>query len=186
MQEIDWGRAVQLASPYSYVLAVSLDKKGTPNVMGVGWWCYLSAKPKLLGIAVAPERYTHECLMNSMEFTLNFPSKEIALEAWKCGQVSGRQINKIAQFGLRTKPSKLVRAPLLADSTAAFECKVKDRNKVGDHTFFVGEIVACHGDLDKKEHLYTQLFSKVVSISHDGVCDWRLDETMEIPGQLSR
>jgi flavin reductase (DIM6/NTAB) family NADH-FMN oxidoreductase RutF len=186
MQEMDWARAVQLASPYSYVLAVSMDRQGTPNVMGVGWWCYLSAVPKLLGISIAPERYTHDCIMHSMEFTLNFPAKEIALEAWKCGHFSGKQINKIAEYGLRTQPSKIVNAPLLADSTAAFECRLKTHHNAGDHTFFVAEIVACHGDVARKEHLYTEFFSKVVSLSHEGTCDWKLDETLGIPGQLTR
>jgi flavin reductase (DIM6/NTAB) family NADH-FMN oxidoreductase RutF len=186
MQEMDWARAVQLASPYSYVLAVSMDRQGTPNVMGVGWWCYLSANPKLLGIAIAPARYTHECLEHSKEFTLNFPAKEIALEAWQCGKISGRDMNKIEKLGLKTQPSKVVSAPLLADCAAAFECKLHSQYLAGDHTFFIGEIVACHGDAEKKEHLYTEFFSKVVSLSHEGICDWKLDETLSIPGKLSR
>lgn len=186
MKEMEWTQSVLLGSPYSYVLVVSLDAKGIPNVMGVGWWCYLSAKPKLLGIAIAPERYTHSCIEHSKEFNLCFPSKEIALEAWQCGKISGRDVQKIEKYNLKTMPAKFVKAPLLADSAAAFECKLHSKFPAGDHTFFVGEIVACHGDAEKKEHLFTQFFSKLVSVSYDGKCDWNLEETLGIPGKLSR
>lgn len=186
MKETEWTQSVLLGSPYSYVLAVSLDAKGVPNVMGVGWWCYLSAKPKLLGIAIAPARYSHECIEHSKEFTLNFPHKSIALEAWQCGKISGRDVQKIEKYSLKTMPAKFVKAPLLADSAAAFECMLHSKIHTGDHTFFVGEIVACYGDAEKKEHLYTQFFSKLVSASHDGKCDWNLEETMGIQGKLSR
>jgi len=186
MKEMEWTQSVLLGSPYSYVLVVTLDAKGVPNVMGVGWWCYLSAKPKLLGIAIAPERYTHECIIHSKEFTLCFPHRDIALEAWQCGKTSGTDVNKIEKYNLKTHPSKFVKAPLLADCSAAFECILHSKHPAGDHTFFVGEIVACHGDVEKKEHLYTQLFSKLVSVSHDGKCDWNLAETLGITGKLSR
>jgi flavin reductase (DIM6/NTAB) family NADH-FMN oxidoreductase RutF len=185
MKEMEWTQSVLLGSPYSYVLAVSLDAKGIPNVMGVGWWCYLSAKPNLLGMAISPERYTHSCIEHSKEFTLCFPHKNIALEAWQCGKVSGHDVHKVEKYCLNTMPAKFVKAPLLTDSSAAFECKLHAKYPVGDHTFFVGEIVACHGDAEKKEHLYTQFFSKLVSASYDGICDFSLEETLGIPGKLS-
>ncbi|OGK10544.1 MAG: hypothetical protein A2Y63_03320 [Candidatus Riflebacteria bacterium RBG_13_59_9] len=186
MKEMKWVEAVKLASPYSYALAVSLNPEGRPNAMGLGWWCYLSAKPKLLGIAIAPERYTHECIQHTREFTLCFPSKVMALAAWKCGLESGREMDKFAEFGLKALPAKIVKTPLIKGSTVAFECKLAQEVAVGDHTLFVGEIVAAHGDPEKKEHLFTQFFSKLVSIANDGGCDWKLDKTLGIPGQLKR
>jgi len=186
MKELAWTEAVKLASPYSYALAVSLDAAGRPNAMGLGWWCYLSAEPKLLGIAVAPERYTHECIRHTREFTLCFPSKLMALAAWKCGQVSEREVDKFAEFGLRALPAKVVKPPLIKNCTVAFECKLAQEVATGDHTLFVGKIVATHGNPDKKEHLFTQFFSKLVSMAHDGGCDWKLDRTLGLPGQLQR
>ncbi len=137
-------------------------------------------------MAISPERYTHASIEHSKEFTLNFPHKNIALEAWQCGKVSGRDIHKVEKYSLKTQAAKFVKAPLLTDSAAAFECKLHSKFPTGDHTFFVGEIVACHGDVEKKEHLYTQFFSKLVSASYDGKCDWNLEETLGIPGKLSR
>jgi flavin reductase (DIM6/NTAB) family NADH-FMN oxidoreductase RutF len=186
MKKTKWTDAVLLASPYSLALVVSLDPSRMANVMAASWWCYLSAKPKLLGVAVAPERYTHICIRHSREFTLCFPSKEIALPAWKCGQLSGRRVNKPEELGLKLLPAAEVKAPLLKGSTAAFECTLTSQYKTGDHTFFVGEIVASHGDANNPEHLYTRFFDKAVSISHHGKCDWKLDETLGIPGELSR
>jgi len=186
VKRIKWTDAVLLASPYSLALVVSLDPSRMANVMALSWWCYLSAKPRLLGIAVAPERYTHTCIKHSKEFTLCFPGKEIALAAWKCGQLSGRSANKFEELGLKSLPAAEIKAPLIKGSIAAFECRLVNQYTTGDHAFFVGEIVASHGDANNPEHLYTRFFNKVVSISHDGKCDWKLDETLGIPGELSR
>jgi flavin reductase (DIM6/NTAB) family NADH-FMN oxidoreductase RutF len=186
MQEVDWAKGVQLGSPYAYVLAVTVNAEGVPNVMGVGWWCYLSAKPKLLGMAIATQRYTHDCLQDVPEFTLCFPGKELALPAWRCGQVSGRAVNKFEELGLTALPSKHVRPPIIDGSTVAFECKVANVVPAGDHLFYIGEILAVHGDLQNREHLFTESYSRLVSLSHDGKVDWKLEETLGLPNQLSR
>jgi len=177
MKRIKWTDAVLLASPYSLALVVSLDPSRMANVMALSWWCYLSAKPKLLGISVAPERYTHVCIRHSKEFTLCFPGKKIAAEAWKCGQMTGRDANKFEELGLKPLPSLEVKSPLIAGCTAAFECKLEHQFSTGDHTFFVGKVVASHGDAKNPEHLYTRFFNKVVSISCDGKSDWEIGET---------
>jgi len=185
MQEVEWAKGVLLGSPYAYVLAVTVNEAGIPNAMGVGWWTYLSAKPRLLGMAIAPQRYTHDCLQQVPEFTLCFPGKELALPAWRCGQISGRAVNKFEELGLTPLPSKQVKPPLIEGSTVAFECRVANALETGDHIFDVGEIVAVHGDLENREHLYTEFYSRVISMAHDGKPDWKLEETLGLPDQLS-
>ena len=62
LREIQWEQAITLASPYPYVLAVTLDKTGTPNAIGLGWWTYVSWSPPMVAIAVGRERYSHDGL----------------------------------------------------------------------------------------------------------------------------
>jgi hypothetical protein len=36
LKELSWDEAVELGSPYNYVLAVTVDKKTKPNIIGLG------------------------------------------------------------------------------------------------------------------------------------------------------
>ena len=37
MKEIDLNAGIELASPYTYTLVVTLDGQAKPNVMGLSW-----------------------------------------------------------------------------------------------------------------------------------------------------
>ncbi|MFH1516130.1 MAG: flavin reductase family protein [bacterium] len=143
------------ASPFIYALGVVLDKNDRPNIIGLGWWSFVSGSPLMCVIAVAPERYSYECLEYHDEFTLNFPSVEQAKGAWLCGKKSGRGIDKFAETGFRQKVSKHVKVPMIENSSAAFECKIVNKVDTGDHRTYVGEILAQYVDVERKSHIYT-------------------------------
>ena len=60
----------------------------------------------------------------------------------RCGTRSGRSMDKFAECGLTALPATVVKAPLVGECLANLECKVANRMTAGDHTIFVGEIVA--------------------------------------------
>lgn len=167
LREIQWEQAITLASPYPYVLAVTLDKTGRPNAMGLGWWTYVSWSPPMVAIAVGRERYTHECLTHIPEFVLCFPSEEQADGAWLCGQVSGRDRDKLSESGFTTRPAKAVRPPLIEGAAVCLECRVTQRISTGDHDLFIAEVVAIHGDPERKKHLYSIGYQALSVLSHD-------------------
>lgn len=167
MKQLERNDAVKLASPYPYVLASTVDKNGKPNLIGLCWWSYVSWDPMLIVISVSPERYSHECLEHCGEFVLNFPSEEQAKGAWLCGTKSGRDIDKFEEGGFEKIQGK-VKPPIIEGATVAYECKVVDKVKVGDHTLFVGEVVGMWGDPKKDSHLYTIHYGKPVSIDQKG------------------
>jgi hypothetical protein len=37
LKEISWDEAITLCSPHNYVLAVTVDKKNKPNIIGLAW-----------------------------------------------------------------------------------------------------------------------------------------------------
>ena len=43
-------------------------------------------------------------------------------------------------------PATQVKPPLVAGARACFECRVVDTCRTGDHTIFVGEVLASHMD----------------------------------------
>ncbi len=169
LKEVTWEEAIKLASPYPYVLAVTVDKGGKPNAIGLGWWTYVSWEPPMIAIALGPERYSHECLEHCGEFVLCFPAEDQRKGAWHCGTVSGRGRDKLAEAGLKTIPAKLVKPPLIEGATVCYECRVVERVKTGDHELFIADVVAIHGDPEKRMHLYSIGYEKLTALAHDGV-----------------
>jgi len=75
-------------------------------------------------------------------------------EVLYCGTHSGRDVDKFKETGLVAVPAKNVRPPLIEECVANFECRVVGEIETGDHTIFVGEIVAAHVSGEKKRRLY--------------------------------
>lgn len=167
LKELSWDEAVELGSPYNYVLAVTIDNKNKPNIIGLGWWTYVSWNPKMLAISIGKKRYSHECIEHCKEFVLCFPSKEQKDGAWLCGEKSGRDVDKFKQTGFKTIASKIVKPPIIDGSTVAYECKVVDKLETGDHTVYVGKIVAIHGTPEKPNHLYSIHYEKLIDLAYN-------------------
>lgn len=164
LKEMNWEDAVTIASPYPYLLVAGIDKEGKPNAMGVGWWSFTSINPPLMLVSIGKTRYTLECIRHTKDFVACFPSQEQAAGAWMCGGKTGRGRDKLKEAGLSTIPAKVVKAPIIAGCTAAFECKVVNEVETGDHIVIVGEIVAKHGDPDRPMHLYTVFYSRLIGL----------------------
>jgi flavin reductase (DIM6/NTAB) family NADH-FMN oxidoreductase RutF len=56
--------------------------------------------------------------------------------------VSGKNINKFEQCGLKTQPATKVDVPVLTDSPLALECVVREVIPMETHHLFVADIVA--------------------------------------------
>jgi flavin reductase (DIM6/NTAB) family NADH-FMN oxidoreductase RutF len=167
LKEILRDEAVELGSPYPYVLAVTIDKNKRPNIIGLGWWTFTSWDPKMMAISIGKARYSYECIEFCKEFVLCFPPEEQKNDAWLCGTKSGRDIDKFKESKFRPIPAKIVKPPLIDGSTVAYECQVINSIETGDHVLYIGEIVAIHGSPDKPNHLYSIHYRKLISLSFD-------------------
>ena len=141
--EVSNTKAYRLIYPRLVVLVSCIDPKTKkPNIITIAWSTTLSANPPLVGILVSPRRYSHELISSAREFVVNIPTVEILDKAIKCGRVSGRMHDKFSEFGLTAKPAKIVQAPIIEECVAHLECKLVDQLTTGDHTLFIGEVVA--------------------------------------------
>ena len=174
MQTIERNQAFELASPFPYVLATVLTPDGRPNAIGLGWWTFTSWEPLHLAISVGHKKFSHECLEHSGEFVLNFPSAGMARGAWLCGTKSGRGMDKLVEGDLATLPSTVVKPPTLADATVAYEVKVHTKVPTGDHTLYLGEVVAIRGNPELPAHLYSIHYKRLIALGADGSADWDL------------
>jgi flavin reductase (DIM6/NTAB) family NADH-FMN oxidoreductase RutF len=142
MQEVKPWEALKLRYPELIVLAVCQGKEGPPNVITIGWFMPTSIEPPMVAISVGKTRYSHDLIRDGREFVVAFPPEELRDAMLICGSESGRDVNKIQKSGLATAPAKIVKPPLLTQCAANLECKVVGECDSGDHTIFVGEVVA--------------------------------------------
>jgi flavin reductase (DIM6/NTAB) family NADH-FMN oxidoreductase RutF len=115
---------------------------GRRNLMTHNWVMQVAVRPKLLAVAVRNDALTHELLRRSGAFALSFLKRQDralvraftkpAVEGPEPGMLSGQEVRE-GHTG----------APVLTCAAASLECEVRDDLVAGDHTVFVGEIVAC-------------------------------------------
>ncbi len=175
MEELERHKAFELASPFPYALAVTLDKRERPNIIGLSWWMFTSWDPLMIAISVGRKRYSHECLEHNKEFVLCFPSEGQEKDAWICGIKSGRKVDKFQETAFKPVLSKFVKPPIIEGSTVAYECKVVKHVETGDHTMFIADVAAIYGSPDKANHLYSIHYTKLISIGSNGEIKPNLD-----------
>ena len=140
-------KAYRLIYPRLVVLVSCIDPEtGKPNIIAIAWAVPLSINPPMVGILVAPRRYSHELIERAKEFVINIPTMEILDKAIKCGKFSGRRHDKFAEFGLTPRPGKVIRTPSIEECVAHIECKLVNQVTTGDHTLLIGEAVAAYAD----------------------------------------
>lgn len=133
-------------APLSTILVTAQDDKGKPNIITLAWHSPISIDPPMHGISIHPKRYTHELIVNSKEFVINFPPFRLLEKVHYCGSVSGRKEDKWRKTGFTPIPSEKVKAPGIGECYLHLECTLAEGAVFGDHTWFAGNIVAMQAD----------------------------------------
>ncbi|RPJ52135.1 MAG: flavin reductase family protein [Methanobacteriota archaeon] len=142
MVELSDNEAFARSAPMVYTVVTSLDEAGKPNAMGASWVTRTSFDPFLIMVSIDHSRYSHAGIRKNREFVVNYPSAGQEHGAWACGTASGRDVDKIKTCGLEFVDSNVVRPPTVDEAAVAFECRVVGEFETGDHTVFVGQVVA--------------------------------------------
>jgi len=129
------------AFPMQAALVTCNDEKGKTNVITIAWHTTISKKPPLYGISIAPSRYSHDLIKKSKEFVINFAPYNLVEKVNFCGTHTGKKTDKIDETKLTLIPGGKIKTPLVEECFAHFECKLYDTLTLGDHTFFIGEVV---------------------------------------------
>jgi flavin reductase (DIM6/NTAB) family NADH-FMN oxidoreductase RutF len=130
------------------VALISTSWHGAQNVMPCVFITPLSIDPPLIGVAVHPGRHTHDMIRFSEEFAINIPTRELLHHVQYLGSVTGSELNKLELTRLPTFRARRIDAPLLEGCVGWIECGVHDAYRVGDHTLFVGKVVAAQAEKD--------------------------------------
>ncbi|MFQ6058113.1 MAG: flavin reductase family protein [Anaerolineae bacterium] len=141
-RELPVTRANRLINPGPVVL-VTARYKDRFNVMTAAWAVPISHRPPLVGVAIAPSRFTHDLIVRSDQFALNVPGRGLLEQVELCGTLSGHDVDdKFAAAGLTPMEPQQIDAPLIEECLGHLECAVVEAIELGDHTLFVGEVVA--------------------------------------------
>ena len=132
--------AETIAPPSPVWVIGSYDAAGKPNMMTASWVGVCCSKPPCLMIALREATYTHGNIMKRQAFTVNMPPGRYAAETAYFGQVSGRDVDKLAATGLTAVKSDSVDAPYLGEFPLIIECAVIKTVELGLHTMFIAEI----------------------------------------------
>lgn len=144
MREVEVREASLLKYPEWIVWIVSADGRGRVNIMPAGWSMFTSHEPPMYAVSVGHGRYTHALIRSEREFTVAFPSPRMEKAIQYCGTRSGREEDKVSGSGLRLRPATRIKPPLVEEAVVNLECRLVAELETGDHTIFVGEVVAAH------------------------------------------
>jgi flavin reductase (DIM6/NTAB) family NADH-FMN oxidoreductase RutF len=126
------------------IVLVSSMWKGQTNIMTLGWQTVMEFSPSLIGCVIASSNHSFEMIRRSRQCVINVPTIDLAYQVVKIGNCSGDTVDKFAEFGLTAKKAKSVKAPLIAECPASFECKLADGRLINRYDFFIFEVVKAH------------------------------------------
>jgi len=155
MNLVPYAQAIKRKYPEPVCLVTTIDEHGKPNVMTIGWWMLASVHPPMMAVSVARPYYSHGLIQRRREFVICFPGETMVEQVLICGAHSGRDTDKFAAARLTPQPATRVAPPLIAECMAAFECKLVAEVPAGDHTLFVGEVVASHVSEKAERRLFS-------------------------------
>lgn len=132
--------------PVPSVLVTVADCEGNSNIITIAWTGTICTNPPMAYISVRPERYSYHMLRESGEFVINLATESMAYATDYCGVRSGRNVDKWKETGLTPVPAQTVKAPVIAESPVAIECRVTEVKELGSHHMFLAEVTGVSVD----------------------------------------
>ena len=114
------------------------------NILTLAWVGVVNSSPPMISAAIRPNRYSHDLIRDTGEFTVNLPNIDQVALTDGCGTLSGRDLNKFEHFKLTAVKGTLEYAPMIDQCPISMECKVEHTLELGSHTVFIGRVVASY------------------------------------------
>lgn len=144
------------------IVLVSSAWKGENNIMTMGWHMIMEFEPSLIGCYIWTKNHSFNMIRKSKECVINVPTVDIATNVVGIGNCSGREVKKFEKFNLTPLQGEKVKAPLIKDCYANFECKLIDSSLINRYSLFIFEVVKAHVAISPK-------FPKTIHYRGDGL-----------------
>jgi flavin reductase (DIM6/NTAB) family NADH-FMN oxidoreductase RutF len=129
---------------------VTTVRKGRANIMTMSWHTMIDFEPPTVGCVISDRNHTFSILNATRECVINIPTVELAEKVVRCGNTSGRRVDKFKTFGLTPAAASRVKAPLIAECYANLECKLVDARMAAKYRFFIFEVLKAWIDPTRK------------------------------------
>ncbi len=126
------------------IVLVSSRLGSKTNIMTPGWHTILEFSPSLVGLMISSGYHSFRMIRDSRECVINLPTTALTDMVVRIGNTSGRKIDKFTEFGLTAVEAREVKAPLIGECYACFECRLHDNTLVDRYNFFIFEVVKAH------------------------------------------
>lgn len=111
------------------------------NIITLAWAGTVNSEPPMLSISIRKERFSHDIIAKDGIFGVNLVSRPLIKACDYCGVKSGRDIDKFNEMKLTKFKGEKTGVPLIMESPASLECKVRQIIELGTHDLFIADIV---------------------------------------------
>ena len=132
------------------VVMVTTARKGRANIMTMSWHTMIDFEPPIVGCVISNRNHTFGILKATRECVINIPTVELAKKVVRCGNTSGRTVDKFKTCHLTPEASSCVKAPLIGECYANLECKVIDTRMAAKYNLFILEVLKAWIDPSRK------------------------------------
>jgi flavin reductase (DIM6/NTAB) family NADH-FMN oxidoreductase RutF len=126
------------------IVLVSSAWKEEKNIMTMGWHTVMEFSPALIGCVIAGSNHSYDMIRKSKECVINIPTADMISTIIGIGNSSGSDMDKFKKFKLTAEDAEKVKAPLIKECYANFECKVADTKMLRKYNFFIFEVLKAH------------------------------------------
>src|SRR5260221_4810945 len=107
--------------PGPTVLVSSIWQNKT-NIMTMNWHTVMEFSPSLIGCMITSSNHSYEMIKKSKGCVINIPTIDLIDEIIGIGNCSGSKVNKFEKFKLTPVAGEKIKAPLIRECYANFEC----------------------------------------------------------------
>src|SRR4029078_1835614 len=126
------------------IVLVSSRLDDRRNIMTMGWHTIMEFTPSLVGCVIASGNYSFDLVRKSRECVINLPTTALTDTVIGIGNTTGAGLGKFEHFGLTPQTAEHVKAQVIAECHANFECSLANDALVDKYNFFIFEIVKAH------------------------------------------
>jgi len=130
-----------LLHPRPVVIVVSRCPNGRVNATPISWITPVSEEPPTIALCIDRENYILQCIEHCGEASINIPSTDSVDTVYGLGTVSGREVDKVKEFGLDLEPCNKVSVPRISKCIGWLETKLVKRVDVGEVALLVMEVL---------------------------------------------
>ena len=125
--------------PYGFYITGVVGSGGEANGFTTCWVSQVSFDPQQVIVAVRKDQHTHELIEQGGVFSLNFLDTEQEDLARKFTRPLEAENGAVGGSPYTTGKTG---APLFEEAFAHLECTVTGKMEAGDHTVYLGEVIA--------------------------------------------